>query len=59
MAAWAFGSFPFVQPDPSAAHRSTLGYPYGKVFQTTSLNIPAYSSAGNFQLPGFLAGFYL
>ena len=53
MAAWAFGSFPFVQPDPSAASRATLGYPYGKVFQTTSLNIPAYSSAGNFTFPDF------
>jgi len=53
MAAWAFGSFPFVQPDPSAAYRSTLGYPYGKVFSTTSLNIPAYSSAGNFTFPDF------
>src|SRR5580658_4083465 len=53
MAAWAFGSFPFVQPNPSAASRSTLGYPYGKVFQTTSKNIPAYSSAGNFTFPDF------
>ncbi|HYK34465.1 carboxypeptidase-like regulatory domain-containing protein [Alloacidobacterium sp.] len=53
MAAWAFGSFPFVQPNPSAASRTTLGYPYGKVFQTTSLNIPAYSSAGNFTFPDF------
>ena len=53
MAAWAFGDFPFVQPDPKAAYRSTLGYPYGKVFQTTSLNIPAYSSAGNFSFPDF------
>jgi hypothetical protein len=53
MAAWAFGSFPFTQPDPSAAHRSTLGYPYGKVFQTTSLNIPAYSSAGGESFPDF------
>ncbi len=55
MAAWAFGSFPFTQPNPSAAHRDTLGYPasYGKVFQTTSLNIPAYSSAGNFSFPDF------
>jgi len=53
MAAWAFGSFPFVQPDPSAVYRSTLGYPYGKVFQTKSLNIPAYSSAGNFSFPDF------
>ena len=53
MAAWAFGDFPFTQPDPSAAHRDTLGYTYGKVFQTSSLNIPAYSSAGNFSFPDF------
>ena len=30
-------------PNPSAAYRSTLGYTYGKVFQTASLNIPAYA----------------
>ena len=53
MAAWAFGDFPFTQPDPSAASRETLGYPYGKVFQTTSLNIPAYSSAGTASFPDF------
>ena len=53
MAAWAFGDFPFVQPKPSAAYRSTLGYPYGKVFQTSSLNIPAYASAGNYTFPDF------
>ena len=53
MAAWAFGDFPFVQPNPSAAYRSTLGYTYGKVFQTSSLNIPAYSSAGNQSFPDF------
>ena len=53
MAAWAFGSFPFTEPNPSAVYRSTLGYPYGKVFQTTSLNIPAYSSAGNETFPDF------
>ena len=47
MAAWSFGSFPFVQPDPKAASRDALGYPYGKVFQTASINIPAYSSSGN------------
>ncbi len=45
MAAWTFGDFPFVQPDPQAAYRSTLGYNYGKVFQTASLNIPAYGGA--------------
>ncbi len=47
MAAWAFGSFPFVQPNPSAASRTTLGYTYGKVFQTPTSNIPAYASSGN------------
>lgn len=53
MAAWAFGSFPFTTPDPSAAYRTTLGYPYGKVFPTDSLNIPAYSSAGTETFPDF------
>jgi Carboxypeptidase regulatory-like domain len=53
MAAWAFGSFPFTEPNPSAVYRTTLGYPYGKVFQTTSLNIPAYSSAGGQSFPDF------
>jgi hypothetical protein len=53
MAAWAFGDFPFVQPNPSAAYRTTLGYPYPKVFQTTSLNIPAYGSGGNYSFPDF------
>jgi len=53
MAAWAFGSFPFVEPDPSAASRKTLGYTYGKVFQTSSANIPAYSSAGAYSFPDF------
>lgn len=53
MAAWAFGSFPFTEPNPSAVYRSTLGYPYGKVFKTSSLNIPAYSSAGAETFPDF------
>ncbi len=53
MAAWAFGSFPFTEPDPSAAYRTTLGYTYGKVFSTQSLNIPAYSSAGSYTFPDF------
>jgi hypothetical protein len=52
MAAWTFGDFPFVQPNPSAAYRSTLGYTYGKVFQTSSLNIPAYGGA-NYAFPDF------
>lgn len=46
MAAWAFGSYPFVTPDPSAAYKTTVGYTYGKVFTTPSLNIPAYNSNG-------------
>ena len=48
LAAWAFGSYPFTTPNPSAATRTTLGYPstYGKVFKTPSANIPAYNSNG-------------
>ena len=53
MAAWAFGSFPFTEPNASAAYKSTLGYPYGKIFSTPSLNIPAYNSAGNETFPDF------
>jgi hypothetical protein len=53
MAAWAFGSFPFTEPNPSAAYKTTLDYPYGKVFQTSSLNIPAYNSAGSETFPDF------
>ena len=53
MAAWAYGSYPFTTPNPSAAFKSTLDYPYGKVFSTSSQNIPAYSSAGNETFPDF------
>ncbi len=53
MAAWAYGSYPFTTPNPSAAYKTTLNYPYGKVFATPSLNIPAYSSAGNDTFPDF------
>jgi hypothetical protein len=53
MAAWSFGSFPFTEPNPSAAWKSTLGYPYGKVFATSTLNIPAYNSAGGETFPDF------
>jgi len=53
LAAWAFGRYPFTTPNPSAAHRTTLGYTYGKVFSTPSQNIPAYSSAGNQTFPDF------
>ncbi|HEV2575706.1 MAG TPA: carboxypeptidase regulatory-like domain-containing protein [Acidobacteriaceae bacterium] len=53
MAAWAYGSFPFVQPNPAAASRANLGYTYGKIYQTSSIAIPAYSSAGNETFPDF------
>ncbi|MGB6826404.1 MAG: TonB-dependent receptor [Terracidiphilus sp.] len=53
MVAWAFGSYPFTTPNPSAAYRTTLTYPYGKVFSTPSLDIPAYNSAGNQTFPDF------
>lgn len=53
LAAWAYGSYPFTTPQPSAAYKSTLGYPYGKVFSTSSLNIPAYNSAGTATFPDF------
>jgi hypothetical protein len=48
MAAWSWGSFPFTEPDPTAAYRTTLGYPsgYGTVFPSQSVNIPAYNSPG-------------
>jgi hypothetical protein len=48
MAAWSYGSFPFVQPDASAILRTTLNYPssYGSVFGN-ALNIPAYSGGTN------------
>jgi hypothetical protein len=53
LAAWAFGSYPFTTPNPSAAFRTTNGYPasYGKVYSTPSANIPAYNSNGN--IPDF------
>ena len=51
LAAWAFGSYPFTSPNPSAAFKTTLGYTYGKVFDTPSANIPAYNSNGN--IPDF------
>jgi hypothetical protein len=59
MGAWSFGSFPFTEPNPAAATRGTLGYPYGKVFAppggetNAQINIPAYSSAGSQSFPDF------
>ncbi len=54
MAAWAFGSYPFETPDPAAAFKSTLGYPYATVFgNPLSVQIPAFNTAGNFTFPDF------
>lgn len=48
MAAWSYGSFPFTEPNPAAALRTTLQYPttYGSVFGA-AINIPAYSGGVN------------
>lgn len=61
MAAWAFGSYPFIETNQKLVERGALGYPdsYGKVFAAPSgqtlggLNIPAYNSAGNETFPDF------
>ncbi len=57
IASWGYGSFPSGPPDPTAAFRTTLGYPtdpgYGTVFGGGSKLIPSYSSAGNFTFPDF------
>ncbi len=53
LAAWAYGSYPFVTPNPSAAYKTTLNYPYPNVFNTPTLNIPAYGSQGGETFPDF------
>ena len=61
MAAWTFGDFPFVQPDPSAAYRrSTLGYnaSYGKGLSDSLAQHPCLRRR-ELCLPGFLTGFDL
>ena len=55
IAAWGYGNFPFAPPNPSAADKSTLGYTYKTVFNTSAL-IPSYSSAGNQTFPDFSQG---
>jgi hypothetical protein len=55
LATWGWASNPVAPPNPSAAFRSTLGYPtgYGTVFNTGALLIPSYSSAGAMTFPDF------
>lgn len=55
IAAWGYGNFPFTVPNLSAAYKSTTGYPtsYGQPYNTGSLLIPSYSSAGTNTFPDF------
>ncbi len=55
IAAWGYGNFPFTVPNLSAAYKSTLGYPttYGQPYNSGSLLIPSYSSAGTNTFPDF------
>jgi hypothetical protein len=55
LATWGWASNPVAPPNPSAAFRTTLGYPsgYGTVFNTGALLIPSYSSAGAMTFPDF------
>jgi hypothetical protein len=56
IAAWGFGSFPFGPPTAGAADKSTLGYPYGSIFNASTL-IPSYSSPGGIDsFPDFSQG---
>ena len=56
MAAWAFGSYPFTTPNPSAAYRTTLGYTYGKVFSHAVREHSGVQQRRQRNLPGLLAG---
>jgi Carboxypeptidase regulatory-like domain len=53
IATWGYGNNPVGPPDPTASFRSTLGYPYGTVFNTGAQVIPSYSSAGKMTFPDF------
>jgi hypothetical protein len=46
VASWGYGNFPVGPANPSAAFRTTLGYPstYGTVFGTGSKLVPSYST---------------
>ena len=53
IASWGYGNIPVAPPKLSAAYKSTLGYPYGGVFDNGAKVIPAYSSPGSFTFPDF------
>ena len=53
IAAWGYGNFPVGPANPNAATRSSVGYPYGTLFNTGSNVMPAYSTAGYETFPDF------
>ncbi len=53
IASWGYGNIPVAPPKLSAAYKSTLGYPYGTVFNNGAQVIPAYNSGGGFTFPDF------
>ena len=53
IASWGYGNIPVAPPKLSAAYKTTLGYPYGTVFNNGAQVIPAYSSGGSFTFPDF------
>jgi hypothetical protein len=53
IASWGYGNVPVAPPKLSAAYKTTLGYPYGTVFNNGAKVIPAYSSPGSFSFPDF------
>ncbi|HEX3435275.1 MAG TPA: carboxypeptidase regulatory-like domain-containing protein [Pseudacidobacterium sp.] len=53
IASWGYGNIPVAPPKLSAAYKSTLGYPYGTVFNNGAKVIPSYNSPGSFSFPDF------
>ena len=59
MAAWAFGDFPFVQPNPSAAYRTHSGLYLRQGLSDSLSQHPCLRQRRELHLPGLLAGFNL
>jgi hypothetical protein len=54
IATWGWGNNPTSPPNPKAAYKTTLGYPYGTIFNTGALLIPSYTVNGQkMQFPDF------
>ncbi len=45
IATWGYGNFPVGPSDISAVYKTTLGYPYGSIFNGSKI-IPAYTAPG-------------